>query len=122
MKIGHNRYAYLVASQEERMEEWEDGNIIGYYGKIEVNLGEFNQFLTNIIDNLNLAKQHCASDMQGNMIQDYIEHFRTGSIKKHIDSQICWVKDDNPTIETNIGWTGKYLDPFGKRFVFGVYI
>jgi hypothetical protein len=32
MKIGHDRYAYLVASQEERMEEWEGLNIIGYYG------------------------------------------------------------------------------------------
>lgn len=32
MMISPNKFAYLVASVEERMEEWENSNVIGYYG------------------------------------------------------------------------------------------
>jgi dipeptidyl-peptidase-3 len=122
MKVSHNRYAYLVASQEERMEEWDDSNIIGYYGKgyWVICIGEFSQFLTRVIENLSSAKEHCANDIQSSMIEDYIESLRTGSVRKHIESQIWWVKDQNPTIETNIGWTGRHLDHLGKRTNFEV--
>ncbi len=33
LKINQNRFCYLVASVEERLEEWEGSNIVGYYGK-----------------------------------------------------------------------------------------
>jgi dipeptidyl-peptidase-3 len=120
IKVSHNRYAYLVASQEESVEEWEDKQIIGYYGMYIIKLGEFSQFLTRVIENLNIAKRHYANDTQVSMIEDYIESFKTGSIKKHIESQIWWVKDQHPIIETNIGWTGKHLDHLGKRASFEV--
>lgn len=32
MMISPNKFAYLVASAEVRIEEWENSNIIGYYG------------------------------------------------------------------------------------------
>lgn len=32
MKINPNKFCYLVASCDERIEEWENSNIIGYYG------------------------------------------------------------------------------------------
>jgi len=34
MKINQSRFCYLVASVDEKYEEWEDSNIFGYYGKI----------------------------------------------------------------------------------------
>ena len=49
------------------------------------------------------------------MIECYIESFKTGSIKKHIESQRYWVKDKKPVVETNIGWVETYIDPMGKR-------
>lgn len=33
MMINQNKFCYLVASVEEKMEEWENSNVIGYYGK-----------------------------------------------------------------------------------------
>jgi dipeptidyl-peptidase-3 len=49
------------------------------------------------------------------MIDCYIESFKTGSIKKHIESQRYWVKDKKPVVETNIGWVETYIDPLGVR-------
>jgi dipeptidyl-peptidase-3 len=37
MMISPNKFAYLVASIDERIEEWEESNIIGYYGKYKYN-------------------------------------------------------------------------------------
>lgn len=36
MKISPNKFCYLVASIEERQEEWEGSNIIGYYGMLVI--------------------------------------------------------------------------------------
>lgn len=45
------------------------------------------------------------------MLQDYIEHFESGNIDKHIQSQIHWICDKGPVIETNIGFIETYQDP-----------
>ena len=49
------------------------------------------------------------------MVDAYIESFRTGSIKKHMESQRWWVKDKKPVVEANIGWIESYIDPLGVR-------
>ena len=36
MKISPSKFCYLVASADERIEEWENSNIIGYYGKYKI--------------------------------------------------------------------------------------
>ncbi len=33
LMINQNKFCYLVASVDERIEEWENSNVIGYYGK-----------------------------------------------------------------------------------------
>ena len=56
------------------------------------------------------------------MIDYYVESFKTGSIKKHVESQRWWVKDKKPMVETNIGWVETYIDPMGVRAYFEVCI
>jgi dipeptidyl-peptidase-3 len=78
--------------------------------------------LARVNDNLRKAKEFCANENQANMIDCYVESFKTGSIKKHIESQRWWVKDKKPVVETNIGWVETYIDPMGVRAYFEVNI
>jgi dipeptidyl-peptidase-3 len=66
-------------------------------------------------ENLRQAKEYCSNEIQTKMLECYIESFKTGSIKKHIESQRWWVKDKKPVVETNIGWIETYIDPMGVR-------
>ena len=52
------------------------------------------------------------------MVQKYIEHFNSGSIDDHKDSQRAWVKDKGPVVESNIGWIETYVDPENVRAYF----
>lgn len=56
------------------------------------------------------------------MIEDYLEHFRTGCMTKHIDSQKQWIQDKGPIIETNIGFIESYLDPLKIRAEFEGFV
>ena len=38
------------------------------------------------------------------MIDLYIDHFKTGDMKQHVESQKFWIQDKGPIIETNIGF------------------
>lgn len=52
------------------------------------------------------------------MIELYIEHFKTGDIEKHKDSQRKWIKDKGPVVESNLGWIEVYIDPENIRAYF----
>jgi len=45
------------------------------------------------------------------MLIHYVNHFNSGSIDLHKDSQRSWVKDVGPIVESNIGFIETYLDP-----------
>jgi len=49
------------------------------------------------------------------MLEKYIEHYQTGSIEAHKDSQRFWIRDKNPVVESCQGWIEKYLDPENAR-------
>ena len=49
------------------------------------------------------------------MVEAYIDHFKTGNIETHKESQRLWVKDLGPVVETNIGWIETYVDPANVR-------
>lgn len=49
------------------------------------------------------------------MCQKYIEHFYTGDVNTHKDSQRAWVKDKSPNVESNLGWIEVYVDPANQR-------
>ena len=38
------------------------------------------------------------------MIEKYIEHYISGDIEPHKESQRKWVKDLGPVFESNMGW------------------
>jgi dipeptidyl-peptidase-3 len=112
--INPHKFCYLVASVEERIEDLGENNrIIGYYG-------EFRAFLKRVNECLENAKKFCYNDLQGKVIDNYMECFRTGDIKKHFDSQINWIKDKKPNVEFNLGWMNNLIDPLRNRCTFEV--
>jgi len=58
-----------------------------------VQYGEFSDYLKEMNYYLALAKKFAANENQAQMIQLYIDHFQTGSIETHKDSQRFWIKD-----------------------------
>ena len=56
------------------------------------------------------------------MLEDYIEHFKTGNMSIHKDSQRAWIKDKQPIVEFNIGWVEHYVDPTNMRAVWDGWV
>ncbi len=56
------------------------------------------------------------------MLKSYIDHFRTGDMEQHKESQKHWIKDVGPIIETNIGFIESYLDPLKIRAEFEGFV
>lgn len=108
-----DEYAYLVGSVNEKViseSKYNNMKIHGIYG-------DFSEFLNDLNVNLKECKKYISNNNanQINMIDKYIESFDTGSIEAHKQSQIHWVKDVKPVVETNIGWIETYVDPKGLR-------
>jgi len=56
------------------------------------------------------------------MIEKYIEHYQTGSIDTHKDSQRAWIADKKPAVESNMGWIETYIDPTNERAYFESWV
>lgn len=83
--------------------------------KVKVRYGDYGNLLGPVVENLKKAGAHVANDNQKEMVKCYVEHFSTGELQKHKDSQIAWVKDVGPCVETNIGFIENYRDGYGER-------
>jgi len=67
---------------------------------------------------LEKAVPYAANDNQRDMLLLYAEHFRTGSVETHKDSQRKWIRDKGPVVESNMGWIEVYIDPENIRAYF----
>ena len=81
----------------------------------DLNFGEFAPYLEECNYYLTEALKYVANETQAKMIEFYIEHFKTGNIETHKDSQRQWVKDMGPVVESNLGWIETYVDPANVR-------
>lgn len=86
--------------------------------KFEIRFGEFSSYLKDMNYYLERAMTYAANDNQREMIRFYIEHYKTGSIEVHKDSQRKWIADKGPVVETNMGWIETYIDPENSRAYF----
>lgn len=83
--------------------------------KITFKFGDHSKEFEKIVENLELALENVANETQKKLITYYIESFKTGSMNAHKNSQIEWVKDLKPSVESNIGFIETYRDPSGVR-------
>jgi dipeptidyl-peptidase III len=56
------------------------------------------------------------------MESKFILFIRMCSMEKHKESQILWLKDKSPVVETNIGFIETYADPLGQRGEFEGFV
>jgi len=110
IKNDDKNYTVLVASVDssEKKFTYQEVNFLIRYG-------DFSAFLKKVIENLEQCLKYCANANQENMLKAYIEHFKTGDVEPHKESQRHWIKDKNPIVETNIGFIETYLDPLQVR-------
>lgn len=99
--------AYLVGSVDNKVID-HGNNIYGVQGDFDVFLANLNKYLAK-------CKDFTEREFQLKMIDKYLESFNSGSVEAHKESQIFWVKDIKPVVETNIGWIETYIDPMGIR-------
>lgn len=83
--------------------------------KILFKFGDHSKEFKEIVSNLKQAQKYVANETQHKLIGYYIESFETGSMNAHKNSQIEWVKDLKPQVESNIGFIETYRDPSGVR-------
>lgn len=83
--------------------------------KIVFQFGDHHAEFKEIVESLEQALKYVANETQEKMIKFYIESFKTGDMIAHKDSQIQWVKDLKPQVESNIGFIETYRDPSGVR-------
>ncbi len=106
VKHDDTHFTLKVASQKTAKEEFEIEGI-----NFSLVYGEFSSFLELSNKYLAEAEKHASNETQSSMLKKYIEHFEKGGMQEHRESQILWIQDRQPTIETNIGFVETYLDP-----------
>lgn len=82
---------------------------------VSIQFGDHSKEFAKIVEHMREAAKYAANDTQKKMIDYYAESFESGSMNAHKDSQIQWVKDLGPQVESNIGFIETYRDPSGVR-------
>ena len=113
-KTGPGMFEFRIASAlptgQAGLYELENG-----LGQVKLVYGEHAKEMKEIVRELEQAREFAENKTQVQMLDAYIESFRTGSMDAHKESQKFWVKDLGPKVETNIGFIETYRDPSGVR-------
>jgi dipeptidyl-peptidase-3 len=66
-------------------------------------------------NSLENALAYVENPKQTDILNHYIESFRTGSLSAYRESQKVWVKDVSPSIDHILGFVKSYRDPHGHQ-------
>lgn len=111
--LNSSKIVSLIGSIDEKQKNLDDENIILS--------GEFSAFLKKINEYLVKALKYTTKDSEKEIINDYLNFFKTGDIDSHKEAQKKWVKECS-SIDFNIGWNEKILDPIGVRGLFEGFV
>lgn len=118
-KISDSEYIVHVASAEttNKTDYYPQDKLTSEDGKFSVTFkfGDHSPEFAKIVENFKKALPYVANETQERLLKYYIESFYTGSMNAHKKSQIEWVKDLKPEVESNIGFIETYRDPSGVR-------
>lgn len=118
---GDTLYVITIASADVKHEN--HVNKIHRFENIDITVSHMDHAdeMKKIVEYLTYAKEY-ANHRQKNMLEHYIDHFRYGDIEDHKRSQMEWIKDVDPVVETNIGFIEHYRDPDGIRSEFEGFV
>lgn len=77
--------------------------------------GDHQEEMAKIAHSIKQAELHAENGNQKRMLEAYARSFGAGSIEAFKESQRIWVKDQKPSLETNLGFVETYRDPHGVR-------
>ncbi|KAK3871683.1 hypothetical protein Pcinc_023185 [Petrolisthes cinctipes] len=120
---GQTIYDIRLASVEKESCEGLTVDVDEFQGhKIRVSRGDHSYFLKKMIEELQLAREHTANDLEVQMLDKYIESFSKGSVQAHKDGSTFWVKNKSPAVETYMGFIEVYRDPVNQRAEFESFV
>lgn len=118
-KIKNNHYLVTVGSIDNKHSM---RNIKFKNSLFDIRYGEFAGYLKEVNMYLKKAMNFTANDHERRMLQLYQQHFMWGDMNDHKESQKEWIKDKQPSIESNIGWIEKYVDPEKQRAMWSGWV
>eukprot|EP00672_Neobodo_designis_P017462 CAMPEP_0174832582 /NCGR_PEP_ID=MMETSP1114-20130205/3750_1 /TAXON_ID=312471 /ORGANISM="Neobodo designis, Strain CCAP 1951/1" /LENGTH=682 /DNA_ID=CAMNT_0016066443 /DNA_START=44 /DNA_END=2092 /DNA_ORIENTATION=- len=109
-KVADKHFEVRIPCATVRRDEREHDGV-----RITLAYGDHAENFARMIESLEKALEFAANKEQKAMIAAYMKHFSSGSIDDHKQSQVEWVKDKGPAVETNMGFIETYRDPMGVR-------
>lgn len=82
---------------------------------VKLVFGDYTKEMATIAHHIDEAKKYVANEHQARMMEEYSKSFRTGSLQAFKKSQMAWVQDKGPQVESDIGFIETYRDPHGIR-------
>ncbi len=77
--------------------------------------GVYSDAISHIVDNLSKALPYAENDAQKATIEQLIDFYRTGDLKKFDEYSITWVEDTVSQVDFINGFIESYGDPLGMR-------